>query len=89
MLSRELLSYIGENVDREYLRKVAELSINPNTSNEVNDFKIVYTPLHGTGLMPIERALTILIDKLGEEHPSTKIVRDNIKQAKKKLFYNE
>jgi phosphoglucomutase len=59
-IKRQLLSYIGEDVDQEYLNKVTQLSINPNISHEVNDFKIVYTPLHGTGLMPIERTLRML-----------------------------
>lgn len=59
-LKRELLSYIGEDIDREYLNRVTELSINPNISKEVSEFKIVYTPLHGTGLMPIKRALSMI-----------------------------
>lgn len=59
-IRKELLSYIGDYVDREYLDKVAALSIYPNISQEIDDFKIVYTPLHGTGLMPIERALSML-----------------------------
>lgn len=54
------LTYIGDNVDREYLNKIKELSINPNISRDVDDFKIVYTPIHGTGLMPITRALSML-----------------------------
>lgn len=54
------LTYIGDHVDREYLNKIKELSINPNISRDVNDFKIVYTPIHGTGLMPITRALSML-----------------------------
>jgi len=59
-IKRGLLSYIGDNVDREYLKKVTELSVNPNISIKGNDIKIVYTPLHGTGLVPITRALSIL-----------------------------
>lgn len=59
-ISRGLISFIGQDVDQEYLTKLAELSINPKISQEVNDLKIVYTPLHGTGLMLIERALTML-----------------------------
>lgn len=57
---KKLLSYIGDDVDREYLNRVTELSIKPNISKEVSDFRIVYTPLHGTGLMPIQRALSML-----------------------------
>ncbi|MDW7674232.1 MAG: hypothetical protein SCK28_06835 [Bacillota bacterium] len=59
-INRVLLSYIGDDVDKEYLNRVTELSINPYISQEVEDFKIVYTPIHGTGLIPIERALSML-----------------------------
>lgn len=59
-VKKELFSYIGEDVDQEYINKVTQLSIKPNISHEVEDFKIVYSPLHGTGLMPIERALKML-----------------------------
>ena len=59
-LKSEMLVYIGDNVDKAYLNKVSGLSVNANISNEVSDFKIVYTPLHGSGLMPIERALSML-----------------------------
>lgn len=59
-IKKELFSYIGEDVDQEYLYRVTELSLNPNLSKGINDFKIVYSPLHGTGLMPIQRALSTL-----------------------------
>jgi phosphoglucomutase len=54
------LKYIGDDVDRDYLSKIKELSINPDISQDVDGFKIVYTPIHGTGLMPITRALSML-----------------------------
>jgi phosphoglucomutase len=57
---KEIFSYIEEVVDREYLNRVIELPINPQISRKICDFKIVYTPLHETGLMPIERALSML-----------------------------
>jgi phosphoglucomutase len=59
-INNSKLTYIGDDVDREYLNKIKELSINPNISRDVDDFKIVYTPIHGTGLMPITRALSML-----------------------------
>ena len=59
-LKSGMLLYIGDNVDKAYLKKVSGLSINANICNEISDFKIVYTPLHGAGLMPIERALSML-----------------------------
>lgn len=59
-IKKGLFLYIGEDIDQLYINKVTQLSINPNISHEVDDFKIIYTPLHGTGLMPIERALKML-----------------------------
>lgn len=59
-INKSKLTYIGDDIDKEYLNKIKELSINPNISRDVDDFKIVYTPIHGTGLMPITRALLML-----------------------------
>ena len=59
-INNKLLVYIGEEIDKEYLKNVTKLSINPEISKEVEDFKIVYTPLHGTGLMPICKSLEVL-----------------------------
>jgi len=59
-INNSKLTYIGDDVDREYLIKVKELSVNPNISQKVDNFKIVYTPIHGTGLMPITKALSML-----------------------------
>lgn len=59
-INKSKLTYIGDDIDKEYLNKIKELSINPKISRDVDDFKIVYTPIHGTGLMPITRALSML-----------------------------
>lgn len=59
-INNSKLTYIGDEVDREYLNRVIELSINPNISQRIDNFKIVYTPIHGTGLMPVTRALSML-----------------------------
>lgn len=59
-IRNELISYIGVDVDNEYLKRIVELSINPNISQEVDNFKIVYTPIHGAGTMPISRVLSML-----------------------------
>lgn len=59
-INNSKLTYIGDDVDYEYLTKVVGLSNNHKISQDVSDLKIVYTPLHGTGLMLIERALTML-----------------------------
>lgn len=56
-IKKELISYIGEEVDRKYIEKVKALSIRPKISDIVPDFRFVYTPLHGTGLRPITKCL--------------------------------
>lgn len=44
---------IGENMLSEYLKRVSEQSV----YTEKSDLKIVYTPLHGTGNIPVRRML--------------------------------
>ena len=54
-----LLSIIGDaDVDDEYIRRVKTLSINPDVVREEGKtLKIVYTPLHGSGNVPVRRIL--------------------------------
>jgi len=53
-----LLRFLGTEMDDRYLKKVAGLALNPEVVKEVQeDFRIVYTPLHGTGNIPVRRAL--------------------------------
>lgn len=51
--SDEGITLIGENVLSEYLKQVAKQSV----YTEKSDLKIVYTPLHGTGNIPVRRML--------------------------------
>lgn len=52
------LVYIGEEIDRIYLDKVKDLVIRKELlENYASELKIVYTPLHGSGYMPISRLL--------------------------------
>ncbi len=55
--NKELIEIIGENVDAAYLDQVKTVSIDPDVINRHKDLKIVYTPIHGTGMMLIPRAL--------------------------------
>ena len=52
-----LIEVIGQEIDDIYLAKVKELSIDPACIARQKDLKIVYTPLHGTGMMLIPQAL--------------------------------
>lgn len=52
-----LIRTIGKDIDEAYLREVKKLSIDPACMSRHKDLKIVYTPLHGTGMMLIPDAL--------------------------------
>ncbi|KAA6316145.1 Phosphoglucomutase, partial [termite gut metagenome] len=52
-----LIEIIGENVDKLYLDAIKTVSIDPEVIKRHHDMKIVYTPIHGTGVMLIPRAL--------------------------------
>ena len=57
-LSCGLLTYIGEEVDREYLNCVFSRRVNPNAVRDVaDDFTVVYTPFHGSGNILVRRIL--------------------------------
>lgn len=55
----ELIETIGKEIDDIYLAKVKELSIDPECIKRQKDLKIVYTPLHGTGMMLIPQSLKL------------------------------
>ncbi len=54
-----LIEIIGKEVDDVYLQKVHQLSIDPACIERQKDLKIVYTPLHGTGMMLIPQSLKL------------------------------
>lgn len=53
----ENITLIGTDIDTEYLEMVKRLSINPAACIKEHDLKIVYTPIHGTGIMLVPKAL--------------------------------
>lgn len=54
---KSLIQIIGEEVDKAYLEQVQTVSIDPEVIKRQKDLKIVYTPLHGTGMMLIPQSL--------------------------------
>lgn len=52
-----LVTMIGKDVDDAYLEEIKAVSVNANLLKEVEGLSVVYTPLHGTGLMLVQRAL--------------------------------
>ncbi len=55
--NKELIEIIGKEVDEVYLQKIKELSLSPEVIRKNKDFKIVYTPLHGTGITLVPQSL--------------------------------
>ena len=55
--NKQLLQIIGDDIDQAYLDAVKTVSIDPEVIKRQHDLKIVYTPLHGTGMKMIPRSL--------------------------------
>ena len=54
---RDTVITLGEEMDARYIEEVARLSLNPELIRDHSDLKIVYTPIHGTGVKLVPRAL--------------------------------
>ena len=53
-----LYNVISDDIDEGYFAELRKLSIHPEIIKDMaKDIKIVYTPLHGTGLRPVKRVL--------------------------------
>ncbi len=63
-VKQELYHVLDENIDKGYFEEVKKQVINPAVIKEANDLRIVYTPLHGTGLVPV----TTVLKELGFEN---------------------
>ena len=55
----KLINFVGKEVDEAYLNEVLKIQLNPDLSKD--DFKVVYTPQHGTSLKPVKA----LFEKVG------------------------
>lgn len=57
-VEKGLLNYIGEDVDKVYIEKVKGLTIRKDlVKNNAKDLKMIYTPIHGSGNIPVRRVL--------------------------------
>ncbi len=53
----ELIQIIGEEIDAAFLANVKTLSLDPEVIKRQHDLKIVYTPIHGTGVKLVPASL--------------------------------
>ncbi len=61
-VDKGLLEIIGKEIDDSYMEKLKTLCINKKVLNTVaKDFKVVYTPIHGSGNKPVRR----ILDEIG------------------------
>jgi phosphoglucomutase len=50
---KSLIQIVGTEVDKEYIKKTASLSVAKEAIKRQKDLKIVYTPIHGSGVMVV------------------------------------
>ncbi len=53
----DLITILGDDMDQKFLEKVKTVSISPEVVKKQSDLKIVYTPIHGTGVKLVPMAL--------------------------------
>ncbi|RZK50944.1 MAG: phospho-sugar mutase, partial [Pedobacter sp.] len=53
----DLVELIGEEIDNSYLAKITALSVSPEAIAREHDLKIVFSPIHGTGITLVPKAL--------------------------------
>ncbi|MBN2519495.1 MAG: phospho-sugar mutase, partial [Bacteroidales bacterium] len=51
------IEIIGQKIDEIYVNKIVELSLSPEVVKRQKNLKIVYTPIHGTGVKLVPMAL--------------------------------
>ncbi len=60
-IERGLLNLIDKEIDEPFIQMIVDRSLRPNLAGEKgSEVKIVYTPLHGTGTLPVAESLSRL-----------------------------
>jgi len=59
-----LIKYLDDTVDHQYLDMIASLSLSSPQKNKASELKIVFSPIHGTGITLVPSAL----EKFGFEN---------------------
>ncbi len=55
--NKDLIELIGKEMDALYINKIKEITLSPESITRNKDMKIVYTPIHGTGVEIIPACL--------------------------------
>jgi len=59
LIEKGLIKLIGHEIDQAYTEKLMTISENPKIADET-DIKVIFTPLHGTGNIPVRNGLKAL-----------------------------
>ncbi len=51
------ITILGKDIDEAYIKMVKSLSVYPDVISKQHDLKIVYTPIHGTGITLVPKVL--------------------------------
>jgi len=55
----ELIEIVNDDFDEIYLKNIKALTLSPEIIERQSDFKIVYTPIHGTGVKLVPEVLNL------------------------------
>lgn len=55
--NKDLIEILGEEMDENYLNRLKSIRLSKDSVEKFHDLKIVYTPIHGTGVKMIPAAL--------------------------------
>ncbi len=56
---QELITILGKEIDRMFIEEVVDTMLSPDAVRRHHDLKIVYTPIHGTGVKIIPATLRV------------------------------
>lgn len=55
--NKSLIEIIGEEIDKKFIQQIKGITLSPESIERNKDMKIVYTPIHGTGITVIPACL--------------------------------
>ena len=63
-ISSGVVKRFGDELDEAFLDEVVKQQVNPEVMQVMKDFQIVYTPIHGSGNIPVRKVL----ERIGVRH---------------------
>ena len=80
--NKDIQLTIGDEIDAKYLAAVKTLSLSPELIQKYHDLKIVYTPIHGTGVKLVPMALKEFGFTQVHNVPAQNVVSGNFETVK-------